>query len=1033
MTRRRPPKGFLPDMRDNRDEDWSQNTVSVVNRSGEGTEVRVDQAGSTIIITNNGVYHAQTNAPPGAIYHQSDCKEKECVQCLLRSADEARSSNKAERIGHGSQGYVYKFLGPDRKKYYVRKDVVMAPVNTAPVTCKLVDESTKYVVTASIEGETNRLFVSGPHFVKLYGIRVHDTNHVTPSRLAEKGVIPLRYEGGGGKTLQFVMECMDMTLEHLQQAARLTEQRVLNRLVVMCEVDAAGSFDPREDEAEPAFKKRYASAASCAAALAVVAASKHDTFSWSVPFYSCHPLGTRRLCGCSAAPQTVLHSPAAPAAGWTGGGPGSPVKQAGSVESTAPKAHHTRADFGVLPECMVLNVFTQVACSFERLAQCSLIHKDIKPSNILLGKNGRVKLGDFGTSKRGKREQDGVSVTTPCGISTRIYKAPELAGMTDALQAQDLSDLAALGDGETEAGELCFGAGSRNGLGAREPGIHITSAADVWSLALTMLVVASPSEQGPWPDNFVGRTDTFFHPTCITSFRVPATLSEEFRHLAARCMCFRPDARPTPKALVKEPILYTCDCKSAKDTPLANSLAKFMRYVICLAAPAEEARRTAVHQELVQAGMPLLDTTGPTEYAQWCDSTLAGLKALFRTRQSPTFITTPLSAQSSQCGNVSFSLSTPRKSPGTASITSPRGHHPTRSLKPGNSAGGGVLASSVPAVASADPAARAVLTLPSHRSYYYMRPPARVAPHRRGHPVNHVSFKPPSGRAGSGVCPASYPEHICDRDAAPAAGRGGASRKRPPQPGLYDDIMTRLANSGWHPPGGGKPRGEVPVVEPVGLTAASVASVRARHPGGGGGLRASRSGAPEAAFPELAKLLKALQKRQEFLGEIEQDQPASPVYFHPDHSPPAQGSPPGYVDDYPSDSDPVVPAVEEKLNASGSSADHKSEKAVQQMDRRFHKRNQPLHRKTSKQASAGALADRLAVISRSNGGKQAAPPAASSPVTPQTPDAAGVCRCIGGQAHRYQQGPHPKHKPSAMAAKGKHAKESRSLFFPFNI
>ena len=47
----------------------------------------------------------------------------------------------------------------------------------------------------------------------------------------------------------------------------------------------------------------------------------------------------------------------------------------------------------------ILNIFTQICLALKFCHDSKIIHRDVKPDNIFITKNGDVKLGDFGISR----------------------------------------------------------------------------------------------------------------------------------------------------------------------------------------------------------------------------------------------------------------------------------------------------------------------------------------------------------------------------------------------------------------------------------------------------------------------------------------------------------------------------------------------------------------------------------------------------------------------------------------------------------
>jgi eukaryotic-like serine/threonine-protein kinase len=96
------------------------------------------------------------------------------------------------------------------------------------------------------------------------------------------------------------------------------------------------------------------------------------------------------------------------------------------------------AERGTLPPTEVAEIGAQVAAALAAAHAVGIVHRDVKPGNILLAENGTVKITDFGISKA----LDDGTVTTQTGIAgTPAYLAPEIARGEDPSRASDVFSL----------------------------------------------------------------------------------------------------------------------------------------------------------------------------------------------------------------------------------------------------------------------------------------------------------------------------------------------------------------------------------------------------------------------------------------------------------------------------------------------------------------------------------------------------------------------------------------------------------------
>ncbi len=99
------------------------------------------------------------------------------------------------------------------------------------------------------------------------------------------------------------------------------------------------------------------------------------------------------------------------------------------------------AELGVLPPDRVAWIGTQIASALEAVHAAGVVHRDVKPSNVLVTEDGRAKLNDFGISRANYGD---VTLSHTIAIAgTPGYLAPEVAAGLDATPASDVFSLGA--------------------------------------------------------------------------------------------------------------------------------------------------------------------------------------------------------------------------------------------------------------------------------------------------------------------------------------------------------------------------------------------------------------------------------------------------------------------------------------------------------------------------------------------------------------------------------------------------------------
>lgn len=98
---------------------------------------------------------------------------------------------------------------------------------------------------------------------------------------------------------------------------------------------------------------------------------------------------------------------------------------------------------GSLESVLAFSIIRQVCDGLYHAHQKSVVHRDIKPGNILVGLDGVAKISDFGLARIVRPNPDVSLTITNTGMGTPAYIAPEQ--LTDARSSDARSDIFALG------------------------------------------------------------------------------------------------------------------------------------------------------------------------------------------------------------------------------------------------------------------------------------------------------------------------------------------------------------------------------------------------------------------------------------------------------------------------------------------------------------------------------------------------------------------------------------------------------------
>jgi eukaryotic-like serine/threonine-protein kinase len=93
-----------------------------------------------------------------------------------------------------------------------------------------------------------------------------------------------------------------------------------------------------------------------------------------------------------------------------------------------------RAKQGEVPVAQAIDWIRQLAAALDAAHAAGVLHRDVKPANVMIGAGGRLLLADFGIAKS---MQSGNLTATGLALGTPAYMAPELARGESATPASD--------------------------------------------------------------------------------------------------------------------------------------------------------------------------------------------------------------------------------------------------------------------------------------------------------------------------------------------------------------------------------------------------------------------------------------------------------------------------------------------------------------------------------------------------------------------------------------------------------------------
>lgn len=99
------------------------------------------------------------------------------------------------------------------------------------------------------------------------------------------------------------------------------------------------------------------------------------------------------------------------------------------------------ARHGAVESVMAINVLRQCALALQESAKHQVVHRDIKPDNIMLSTNGEIKITDFGLARVNDNAAKQALTQVGVTLGTPLYMSPEQVEGADVDQRSDIYSL----------------------------------------------------------------------------------------------------------------------------------------------------------------------------------------------------------------------------------------------------------------------------------------------------------------------------------------------------------------------------------------------------------------------------------------------------------------------------------------------------------------------------------------------------------------------------------------------------------------